>query len=60
METAHQTALDLLKHNHDLLERMSLKLLESEVIEGEALKAFLDEAKTLGQDEQHVGEAVAA
>ena len=59
VEAAHQQALDLLKHNHDLLEQMSLKLLESEVIEGDELKSFLDQAQQLGQDTL-VEEAVAA
>jgi cell division protease FtsH len=41
VETAHQQALDTLKRNRDLLERISAQLLETEVIEGEQLHELL-------------------
>ncbi len=41
VETAHQTALEILKQNRDLLETISKKLLEKEVIEGETLHELL-------------------
>ncbi len=41
VETAHQQALDIVKHNRDLLERISTQLLETEVIEGEDLQSML-------------------
>jgi cell division protease FtsH len=45
VETAHQKALDILKHNRDLLETIATKLLETEVIEGETLKDLLSQVK---------------
>ena len=50
VETAHQKALSLLKHNRELLEQMSLKLLESEVIEGEDLQSFLAQATSMEEE----------
>lgn len=41
VETAHHTALDILKANRDLLETISKKLLEKEVIEGTTLHELL-------------------
>ncbi|MBE9098148.1 ATP-dependent zinc metalloprotease FtsH4 [Vacuolonema iberomarrocanum] len=41
VESAHQRALDILKHNRELLETLSLKLLDAEVIEGESLRDML-------------------
>ncbi|MDS3860720.1 ATP-dependent zinc metalloprotease FtsH4 [Thermosynechococcaceae cyanobacterium BACA0444] len=41
VETAHHTALDILKANRDLLETISKKLLEKEVIEGAILHELL-------------------
>jgi cell division protease FtsH len=46
VESAHQSALGILKENHDLLETISEKLLEAEVIEGETLYALLAQVKT--------------
>jgi cell division protease FtsH len=46
VESAHQNALGILKENHDLLETISEKLLEAEVIEGEALHQLLAQVKT--------------
>lgn len=43
VETAHQQALDILKHNRDLLETVATKLLETEVIEGEELQSLLSQ-----------------
>ncbi|MFQ3615276.1 MAG: ATP-dependent zinc metalloprotease FtsH4 [Cyanobacteriota bacterium] len=45
VETAHQKALDILSHNRELLETISTKLLETEVIEGEMLKDLLSQVK---------------
>ncbi|HEY9647098.1 MAG TPA: hypothetical protein V6C88_12045, partial [Chroococcidiopsis sp.] len=41
VETAHQHALDILTQNRDLLETITQKLLETEVIEGEVLHELL-------------------
>lgn len=41
VETAHHTALEILKANRDLLETISKKLLEKEVIEGTTLHELL-------------------
>jgi cell division protease FtsH len=43
VETAHTLALDILKHNRDLLETISLKLLEVEVVEGAELHKLLEQ-----------------
>ncbi|RMF68416.1 MAG: ATP-dependent zinc metalloprotease FtsH, partial [Cyanobacteria bacterium J069] len=45
VETAHQKALDILNHNRELLETISTKLLETEVIEGEVLTELLNQVK---------------
>jgi cell division protease FtsH len=45
VENAHETALNILKTNRELLETISTKLLETEVIEGEALTALLSQVK---------------
>lgn len=45
VETAHQQALDILNQNRDLLETITLKLLETEVIEGETLQSLLAQAQ---------------
>jgi cell division protease FtsH len=47
VETAHQQALDILKQNRALLETITLKLLETEVIEGEALQELLQQVQPL-------------
>jgi cell division protease FtsH len=41
VETAHEKALAILKANRHLLEAISEKLLETEVIEGDSLTALL-------------------
>jgi cell division protease FtsH len=41
VETAHQRAIAILKQNRDLLETISTRLLETEVIEGKELKELL-------------------
>jgi cell division protease FtsH len=43
VETAHQQALDILNRNRELLETISLKLLETEVIEGDELRNMLNQ-----------------
>lgn len=48
VEQGHQTALDILNHNRQLLEEISQKLLEVEVIEGDELKALLAQVQPSG------------
>ncbi len=45
VEDAHQKALEILKANQSLLKSISMQLLEKEVIEGEQLHLWLDQAK---------------
>ena len=45
VEASHQKALDILNHNRDLLETISKKLLEVEVIEGETLYDLLSQVQ---------------
>jgi cell division protease FtsH len=45
IENAHQTALNILDKNKSLLDQISLKLLETEVIEGAALEQLLDQVQ---------------
>lgn len=47
VETAHQQALSILKHNRDLLETISSKLLQTEVIEGEQLHSLLGQVRSI-------------
>jgi cell division protease FtsH len=45
VETAHQQALATIKHNRNLMETITLQLLETEAIEGEALHQLLDQVQ---------------
>jgi cell division protease FtsH len=45
VETAHQQALDILQQNRDLLEEIATQLLETEVIEGNALQNLLSQVR---------------
>jgi cell division protease FtsH len=45
VEKAHQSALHILNQNRDLLEAISLKILEQEVIEGDELQELLNQVK---------------
>ncbi|BAI88274.1 MAG: ATP-dependent zinc metalloprotease FtsH [Arthrospira platensis PCC 7345] len=45
VETAYQQALDILEFNRELLDTISLKVLATEVIEGEELQGLLDAVK---------------
>ena len=45
VDNAHETALNILRNNLNLLESISQKILEEEVIEGEDLKNLLSESK---------------
>ena len=45
VDEAHETALNILRNNLSLLESISQKILEEEVIEGENLKTLLAESK---------------
>jgi cell division protease FtsH len=47
VEDAHQHALDILNRNRDLLESISLKLLETEVIEGPELHNLLAQVQPM-------------
>ena len=61
VESAHQRSLSILKNNRELLEKISQRLLEEEVIEGEPLRDMLAEVQLTGtdmpeSDRQHVVE----
>jgi cell division protease FtsH len=45
VENAHQQALDILEKNRDLLEQIAQEILEVEVIEGDKLHSFLEQAQ---------------
>jgi cell division protease FtsH len=47
VETAHQQAVETIKHNRDLLETITMQLLETEAIEGEKLHLLLSEVKPM-------------
>lgn len=49
VEMAHQQALDILGENRELLERIAQQILETEVIEGEALQSLLDQVRPVGK-----------
>lgn len=49
VETAHQQALDILNQNRDLLENISTRLLEKEVIEGEELHSLLAQVQRISE-----------
>jgi len=44
VDRAHDRALAILRHNRDLLERISQEILDKEVIEGDELKGLLAES----------------
>jgi cell division protease FtsH len=44
VETGHHQALETLKRNRDLLEAITLQLLETEALEGEKLQGLLNQA----------------
>ncbi len=45
VETAHQQALEVIRHNRDLMETITLQLLETEAIEGQTLHHLLDQVQ---------------
>ncbi|WAS06327.1 ATP-dependent zinc metalloprotease FtsH4 [Gloeomargaritales cyanobacterium VI4D9] len=45
VEQAHQQALDILRHNRELLETIAQEILETEVIEGEKLHHWLSQVQ---------------
>ena len=45
VDDAHETALNILRNNLPLLESISQKIIQEEVIEGEELKKLLEESK---------------
>ncbi|MGA7935892.1 MAG: ATP-dependent zinc metalloprotease FtsH [Kovacikia sp.] len=45
VETAHQQALETIKHNRELLETITMQLLETEAIEGEKLHQLLSQVQ---------------
>jgi len=47
VETAHQQALETIKHNRDLLETITMQLLETEAIEGEKLHQLLSQVQAV-------------
>ena len=49
VDRAHDRALSILRHNRDLLESISQKILDKEVIEGDELKDLLA-ASTMPQE----------
>ena len=53
VESAHQQALHILKENRDLLETISTKLLDTEVIEGNELHELLGKVQPLHRDPAH-------
>ncbi|MFB2882083.1 ATP-dependent zinc metalloprotease FtsH4 [Floridanema aerugineum] len=53
VETAHQQALHILKENRDLLETISMKLLDTEVIEGNDLHELLGKVQPVDQAPVH-------
>ncbi|MBI4781569.1 MAG: ATP-dependent metallopeptidase FtsH/Yme1/Tma family protein [Oscillatoriophycideae cyanobacterium NC_groundwater_1537_Pr4_S-0.65um_50_18] len=59
VENAHQQALDILNRNRELLETISLQLLETEVIEGDNLRSMLSQLVSKeGQPEDKVAAEV--
>ncbi|MGC9525880.1 MAG: cell division protein FtsH, partial [Limnospira sp.] len=48
VETAHETALNILRDNRDLMETIVEQILDTEVIEGAALQELLDRVKYEG------------
>ncbi|MBD2424723.1 ATP-dependent zinc metalloprotease FtsH4 [Phormidium sp. FACHB-1136] len=57
VEAGHQYALSVLRHNRDLLETLSKQLLESEVIEGEALREQLRQVQIPASEAQFLNGA---
>ncbi|MEA5464829.1 ATP-dependent zinc metalloprotease FtsH [Leptothoe sp. PORK10 BA2] len=47
VETAHQQALNALKHNRDILETITMQLLETEAIEGKPLHQLLAQVQAV-------------
>ncbi|TVP69103.1 MAG: ATP-dependent metallopeptidase FtsH/Yme1/Tma family protein [Leptolyngbya sp. LCM1.Bin17] len=45
VETAHQQALEVIRQNRELMETITLQLLETEAIEGETLHHLLDQVR---------------
>ncbi|MBD2231164.1 ATP-dependent zinc metalloprotease FtsH [Phormidium tenue] len=45
VETAHQQALAVIRHNRELMETITLQLLETEAIEGQTLHHLLDQVQ---------------
>src|ERR671933_503879 len=52
VETAHQQALNILKENRDLLEKIAQQILETEVIEGEKLQNLLNQVRPSAEMEK--------
>ncbi len=47
VETAHQQAREAIRHNRDLMEAITMQLLETEAIEGKALHQLLDQVQAV-------------
>jgi cell division protease FtsH len=52
VETAHQQALDILRNNQDLLEKIAQQILETEVIEGKELHNLLNQVRPSAEQEK--------
>ena len=57
VDRAHETALTLLRTNRDLLETIAIKLIETEVIEGESLTQLLSQMKPIDAEVIEVAQA---
>ncbi|MEO0378220.1 MAG: cell division protein FtsH, partial [Cyanobacteria bacterium P01_A01_bin.17] len=60
VEDAHQKALDILKNNESLLKSISTQLLEKEVIEGEQLNHWIEQAGSKPEESHIDSEAIAS
>ncbi|WP_008318826.1 ATP-dependent zinc metalloprotease FtsH [Leptolyngbya sp. PCC 6406] len=47
VETAHQQALEAIRHNRDLMETITTQLLETEALEGKTLHHLLDQVQAI-------------
>jgi cell division protease FtsH len=57
VETAHQQALETIRHNRDLLETITMQLLETEAIEGEKLHQLLNQVQLAPSNSHQSSEA---
>ncbi len=57
VETAHQQALETIRHNRDLMETITMQLLETEAIEGEKLHQLLNQVQLAPSNSHQSSEA---